>query len=395
VTALPSHSAGRTPLLSVRNLATHFPIRGGLFGHVTGMVRAVDGVSLDIFPGETLGVVGESGCGKTTLGRSILRLVEPTAGSIQFDGVDFRSLKGKALRSMRRHLQIIFQDPFSSLNPRLTIGATIKRRTPGPPPPRFGRRPPRAAAGRSRHAPEYASKYPHEFSGGQRQRIGIARALAVEPRLIVCDEPVSALDVSVQAQVINLLKDLQTSRGLAYLFIAHDLSVVEHMADRVAVMYLGRIMEQAAARDMYREPLMPYTQALLSAVPVPDPERKRVRIVLEGDPPSPASPPPGCVFHPRCHHPARDAACASLAPPLEEKAPLHWCACIKQPPTIVPWAEQERAGGVHPPVRHMRRSGARRRGVPHVLTHLRLPKSSFHGSLATAPSSARAGSPPL
>jgi oligopeptide/dipeptide ABC transporter ATP-binding protein len=355
VSALPPEPAGRTPLLSVRNLATHFPIRGGLFGRVTGVVRAVDGVSLDIHPGETLGVVGESGCGKTTLGRSILRLVEPTAGSIQFDGVDFRSLKGTALRSMRRHLQIIFQDPFSSLNPRLTIGTTIKEGL-------LVHKLAEGAAADRRVAqlldevgmrPEYASKYPHEFSGGQRQRVGIARALAVEPRLIVCDEPVSALDVSVQAQVINLLKDLQKSRGLAYLFIAHDLSVVEHMADRVAVMYLGRIMEQGASRDLYREPLMPYTQALLSAVPVPDPERKRVRIVLEGDPPSPAMPPSGCVFHPRCHHPARDAACASIVPPLEEKAPQHWCACIKQPPTIVPWAEQERGGGVNPPARHM------------------------------------------
>ena len=346
---------GTRPLLSVRNLAMHFPVRSGLLGRTTGVVRAVDGVSLDVFPGETLGIVGESGCGKTTLGRAILRLIEPTAGAIEFDGMDFRALHGKALRTARRHLQIIFQDPFSSLNPRLTVGTTIKEGL-------LVHRIAEGAAANARVArlldevglqPAYASRYPHEFSGGQRQRIGIARALAVEPRLIVCDEPVSALDVSVQAQVINLLKDLQTSRGLAYLFIAHDLSVVEHMANRVAVMYLGRIMELGAAADLYREPLMPYTQALLSAVPVPDPERKRLRIVLSGDPPSPANPPSGCVFHPRCHHPAHDASCAAIVPPLEEKAALHWCACLKQPPTVVPWNEQQRVGGTHEPVRHL------------------------------------------
>ncbi len=352
---LPQDKDGPSPLLSVRNLSTHFPLRGGLFGRVRGTVKAVDGVSLDLYPGETLGIVGESGCGKTTLGRSILRLVEPTFGSIQFDGVDFRSLKGKALRSMRRHLQIIFQDPFSSLNPRLTVGATIRE----------GIVVHKLAQGSEvdrRVAqlleevglrPEYASKYPHEFSGGQRQRIGIARALAVEPRVIVCDEPVSALDVSVQAQVINLLKDLQKSRGLSYLFIAHDLSVVEHMADRVAVMYLGRFVEEATSADLYREPLMPYTQALLSAVPVPDPERKRLRIVLQGDPPSSANPPSGCVFHPRCHHPARDRACEVIVPPLEDKTSKHTCACIKQPPTIVSWTEQQRTGGVHAPLTHI------------------------------------------
>ena len=343
------------PLLSIRRLTKHFPVRTGLFGRATGQVRAVDGVSLDVGHGETLGVVGESGCGKTTLGRTILRLIEPTDGEIRFDGVDVRALRGKPMRSMRRNMQIIFQDPFSSLNPRMTIGATVRE----------GLTVHRLAEGsaadqRVRQLLEevglrgdYASKYPHEFSGGQRQRIGIARALAVEPKFIVCDEPVSALDVSVQAQVINLLMDLQRDRGLTYLFIAHDLSVVEHMANRVAVMYLGRIVEFASAGDLYREPLMPYTQALLSAVPVPDPVTKRQRIVLAGDVPSPANPPSGCVFHPRCHHPARDAACASIVPPLEQKAPGHWVACLKQPPTIVTWDAQRQAGGTKEPSRHL------------------------------------------
>ncbi len=338
-------------LLEVRDLVKHFPGESrGLFGRGGSIVRAVDGVSLDVFPGETLGVVGESGCGKTTLGRSILRLIEPTSGSVRFDGVDFLGLGGRALRDMRRHIQIIFQDPFSSLNPRLTIGATIREGL-------VIHKLAQGAAADRRVAelldevglnPDYASRYPHEFSGGQRQRVGIARALAVEPKLIICDEPVSALDVSVQAQVINLLKDLQKARGLSYLFIAHDLSVVEHMADRVAVMYLGRIVEQAAASDLYREPLMPYTQALLSAVPVPDPTRRRDRIVLPGDPPSPSAPPPGCTFHPRCHHPATDAACREIVPPLESKAPEHWCACIKQPPTTT--ADAQRSAGFVPPV---------------------------------------------
>src|ERR671925_1697108 len=322
------------PLLRVKNLKKYFPIRGGLFSREVARVHAVDDVTFDMMPGETLGLVGESGCGKTTAGRSILRLIEPTSGDIRFDGVDVLALGSEELRRLRRQMQIIFQDPFSSLNPRMTIGAivreglTIHRIAEGA-----------AADARVRQLlsevglrAEYASRYPHEFSGGQRQRVGIARALSVEPRFIVCDEPVSALDVSVQAQVVNLLQDLQRERGLAYLFIAHDLSVVEHIADRVAVMYLGRIVELATARDLYREPLMPYTQALLSAVPVPDPRAKKERIVLTGDVPSPANPPSGCVFHPRCHHPQKDVACTRIVPPLEEKAPGHAAACIKQSP---------------------------------------------------------------
>ena len=349
--ALPPAS----PLLSVRDLAKHFPIKKGLFGRSGGAVRAVSGVSFDVMQGETLGLVGESGCGKSTTGRMILRLIEPTAGTVEFEGVDLFKLKSSEMRRLRRKIQVIFQDPFSSLNPRMTVGAiireglTIHKIAEGA-----------AADTRVRQLldevglrSEYMSRYPHEFSGGQRQRIGIARALAVEPSFIVCDEPVSALDVSVQAQVINLMQDLQRDRGLAYLFIAHDLSVVEHIADRVAVMYLGKIVEMATAKDLYREPLMPYTQALLSAVPIADPTVRKNRVMLEGDVPSPANPPSGCVFHPRCQHPAKDAACAAIVPPLEEKAPSHWAACIKQPPTAVEWSAQQSAGGTHPPSRYL------------------------------------------
>jgi oligopeptide/dipeptide ABC transporter ATP-binding protein len=342
-------------LVQVRDLKKHFPIKRGLFGRPTGAVRAVDGVSFDVMPGETLGLVGESGCGKSTTGRLILRLIDPTAGEVRFEGQDLLKLDSGSMRRLRRRMQVIFQDPFSSLNPRMTVGAiireglTIHKLAEGS-----------AADARVRQLldevglrAEYASRYPHEFSGGQRQRIGIARALAVEPSFIVCDEPVSALDVSVQAQVINLMQDLQRDRGLAYLFIAHDLSVVEHIADRVAVMYLGKIVELATAVDLYREPLMPYTQALLSAVPVPDPTVKKSRVVLSGDVPSPANPPSGCVFHPRCQHPAKDAACAQIVPPLEEKASGHWVACIKQPPTGVEWSRQQAAGATKPPERYL------------------------------------------
>jgi oligopeptide/dipeptide ABC transporter ATP-binding protein len=345
----------RAPLLSVRGLTKHFPIKKGLLGKSAGAVRAVQDVSFDVMPGETLGLVGESGCGKSTTGRMILRLIEPTAGTVEFDGIDLIKLGKREMRKLRRKMQVIFQDPFSSLNPRMTVGAIIRE----------GLTIHKIAEGAAADSrvkqlldevglrSEYLSRYPHEFSGGQRQRIGIARALAVEPTFIVCDEPVSALDVSVQAQVINLMQDLQRDRGLAYLFIAHDLSVVEHIADRVAVMYLGKIVELATAADLYREPLMPYTQALLSAVPVANPLIKRTRVMLEGDVPSPANPPSGCVFHPRCQHPAKDAACAQIVPPLEEKAPGHWVACIKQPPTVVEWGVQQAAGGTRPPARYL------------------------------------------
>jgi oligopeptide/dipeptide ABC transporter ATP-binding protein len=344
------------PLLSVRNLSKHYPGAPRFFGK-SDEVRAVDGVSFDVFPGETLGLVGESGCGKTTTGRAVLRLVEPTSGEITFDGHNVLKLDASALRKLRRRMQIVFQDPYSSLNPRMTIGAivreglTIHEIAEGTEADRRVRQ----LLDEVGLMPEYASRYPHEFSGGQRQRVGIARALSVEPAFVVCDEPVSALDVSVQAQVINLLRDLQRDRGLAYLFIAHDLSVVEHIADRVAVMYLGRIVEMATRTDLYRDPMMPYTQALLSAVPIPDPRAKRERIVLQGDVPSPSSPPPGCVFHPRCNHPRKDAACSTIVPPLEEKAPGHLVACIKQPPTAISWDRQQASGGTLHPERHMSR----------------------------------------
>ncbi|HJU70096.1 MAG TPA: oligopeptide/dipeptide ABC transporter ATP-binding protein [Gemmatimonadaceae bacterium] len=342
-------------LLSVRDLVKHFPITRGVFGRTVGAVRAVDGISFDVKRGETLGLVGESGCGKTTAGRAILRLIEPTSGQVTFDGVNVLSLDPPQLRALRRRMQIVFQDPFSSLNPRMTVGAIVREGL-------IIHRLAEGAAAQARVKQlleevglrgEYANRYPHEFSGGQRQRIGIARALAVEPQFIVCDEPVSALDVSVQAQVINLLQDLQRDRGLTYLFIAHDLSVVEHVATRVAVMYLGHIVELAGADDLYAEPLMPYTQALLSAVPIPDPRQRKQRIVLTGDVPSPADPPPGCPFHPRCHHPSKDVACTRIVPPLETKAEGHLVACIKQPPTRIGWEEQRAVGATKPPERYV------------------------------------------
>ena len=316
------------PLLRVKNLVKHFPVRGGLLAREVDRVHAVDGVSFEIAAGETLGLVGESGCGKTTTGRCILRLIEPSSGEIWFAGKDVMSLDRHALRAERRGMQIIFQDPFASLNPRMTVGAIIGEAL--------------TIHKLARNAveyddrvvhllqtvglhPDHRRRYPHEFSGGQRQRIGIARALAVSPKLIVCDEPVSALDVSIQAQVINLLEDLQQEFKLTYLFIAHDLSVVEHTSTRVAVMYLGRIVEVATARDLYTAPRHPYTEALLSAVPIPDPGVARKRIVLQGDVPNPVRPPAGCHFHPRC--PRATERCAREAPLLREVAIGRVSAC--------------------------------------------------------------------
>ena len=315
-------------LLEVRNLKVHFPVKHGVFSRVNAWVKAVDDVSLTVAPGETVGLVGESGCGKTTLGRAIIRLLEPTGGSVTFEGEDITTLGGAALRERRRRFQMIFQDPVGSLNPRMTVGQIIGEALDIHH---------LVADDQVREArigqllkdvglnPQHAQRYPHEFSGGQRQRIGIARALAVEPKLIVCDEPVSALDVSVPAQIINLLQDLQREHGLAYLFIAHDLAVVEHISHRVVVMYLGKVVETAASKTLINAPKHPYTQALLSAVPVVDPDSKRQRIVLPGDVPSPINPPSGCPFHPRC--PVAEARCKTEVPTLREVSPGHFAAC--------------------------------------------------------------------
>ncbi len=322
---------GKTPLIQVRNLKKYFPItRGLIFQRHIGDVRAVDDVSFDIDRGETLGLVGETGCGKTTVGRTLLRLYEPTAGQIIFDGVDLTRARGRQLRQMRRRMQVIFQDPYASLNPRMTVGAII-----GEPLEVHG-----VATGKEKRErvqellelvglnPYFVNRYPHEFSGGQRQRIGIARALALNPDLIVCDEPISSLDVSIQAQVVNLLEELQERMGLTYLFIAHDLSMVRHISDRMAVMYLGKIVELADRDEIYLNPLHPYTQALMSAVPVPDPEveERRRRIILKGEIPSPANPPKGCNFSTRC--PKAEERCREEEPPYKEVKPGHWVACF-------------------------------------------------------------------
>jgi oligopeptide/dipeptide ABC transporter ATP-binding protein len=314
-------------LLEVENLKKHFPVQKGILGRTVGHVKAVDGVSFSLRRGETLGLVGESGCGKTTVGRSLLRLIEPTEGRIRFNGQNLLELGRGEMQKVRASLQIIFQDPFSSLNPRMSVGDIIAE------PIRNHLRLSRDdVQQRVAHLMQrvglhtaYMSRYPHEFSGGQRQRIGIARALALNPLAIICDEPVSALDVSIQAQVINLLAQLQEQLDLSYLFIAHDLSVVEHISDRVAVMYLGRIVEMADADALYSDPRHPYSQALMSAVPIPDPDLRRERILLQGDVPSPLNPPPGCSFHPRCS--ARKDLCAHEAPVLRDVGGGHAVAC--------------------------------------------------------------------
>jgi oligopeptide transport system ATP-binding protein len=317
------------PLLKVQNLVKHFPIRGGLLGREVDRVHAVDGVSFELQPGETLGVVGESGCGKSTTGRCILRLIEPTSGEVWFKGQSVTAASKAGLRALARDMQIIFQDPYASLNPRMTVAnivgeaLTIHKlvHTPREYDDRIVQLLETVGLG-----PDHMRRFPHEFSGGQRQRIGIARALAVSPQLIVCDEAVSALDVSIQAQVINLLEDLREQFKLTYIFIAHDLSVVEHISHRVAVMYLGRIVELAPARLLYTNPQHPYTEALLSAVPIPDPTVKRRRIPLQGDVPSPIHPPAGCHFHTRCPI-ARKGLCDVEKPPLKPAAEGHWVAC--------------------------------------------------------------------
>jgi oligopeptide/dipeptide ABC transporter ATP-binding protein len=314
-------------LIEVEHLKKYFPVRGGLLQRVVGQVQALDDVSFNVYQGETLGLVGESGCGKTTVGRTMLRLTEPTGGVVRFEGKNIFDLQGRELKAIRRDMQIIFQDPYASLDPRTPIGESVmeglKIHGIGTPKERYAMM---IEMLKKVGLEEYhARRYPHEFSGGQRQRIGIARALALRPKFIVCDEPVSALDVSIQSQVLNILKDLQQEFGLTYLFIAHNLSVVEHISNRVAVMYLGKMVEMTGREELFRNPLHPYTQALMSAIPIPDPKVKRERIILKGDVPSPLNPPKGCRFHPRC--PVAMAQCALQEPEFKEVVPQHWVAC--------------------------------------------------------------------
>jgi peptide/nickel transport system ATP-binding protein/oligopeptide transport system ATP-binding protein len=324
---LPMDTISEQEFLQVKNLKKYFPVRGGVLQRVVAWVQAVDDVSFAVRDGETLGLVGESGCGKTTVGRTLLRLTEPTGGEVLLDGVDVFSLRGKALKEMRRNMQIIFQDPYASLDPRMPIGESVmeglKIHGIGTASERYDRT---IAMLRKVGLEDYhARRYPHEFSGGQRQRIGIARALTLQPKFIVCDEPVSALDVSIQSQVLNILKDLQGEFGLTYLFIAHNLSVVEHISNRVAVMYLGKMVELASRDELFRNPLHPYTQALMSAIPIADPRVKRDRIILKGDVPSPLNPPSGCRFHPRC--PVAMEVCSRQEPQFQEVSPEHFAAC--------------------------------------------------------------------
>jgi oligopeptide transport system ATP-binding protein len=330
--SMPESAENNRPpeiLLRVEDLKMHFPVFAGVFRAQVGTIKAVDGITFDVRRGETLGLVGESGCGKSTTGRTILQLYKPTAGAIYLDGEDLLNLRGGALRQRRRKMQMIFQDPYASLNPRMTIGEIVAE-------PLEVHNIVRGREKSDRVAyllqvvglnPQYANRYPHEFSGGQRQRVGIARALALDPSFIVCDEPISALDVSIQAQVVNLLEDIQKKMGLTYLFIAHDLSMVRHISTRVAVMYLGKLMELADRNEVYEDPLHPYTQALLSAIPIPDPilEEKRQRIILTGDVPSPANPPSGCVFHTRCMY--AEPVCTDKIPDWREAHHGHWVAC--------------------------------------------------------------------
>ncbi len=316
-------------LVVVKDLVKYFPIRSGVLQRVTAQVQAVDKVSFTVREGETLGLVGESGCGKTTVGRSMLRLIEPTSGSVFINGEDVIQMRAQSLKQARRNMQIIFQDPYASLNPRIPIGESVMEglhiHNVGHPKERW-----EVAINMLKKVgleDYHARRYPHEFSGGQRQRIGIARALALQPKFIVCDEPVSALDVSIQSQVLNILKDLQAEFGLTYLFIAHNMSVVEHISDRVAVMYLGKMVELADREELFRHPMHPYTKALMSAIPIPDPTVKRERVILKGDVPSPLNPPKGCRFHPRC--PIAADICSQQEPEFKELAPSHWVACWK------------------------------------------------------------------